>query len=283
VGNQSHADRYTYLPQIGIYLMIVWGAAALCDRRRYLTVPIATAACGAVIALTCVARTQAAYWQDSESLWRHALTATSDNIIAESNLALALHWKGKDEEAMRHFEQSLQINRHQPEVLSSLGVFYLEMGQVENSLSTLREALDIEPRLEDAHYNLGNTYLAVGNAQQALAQFQRALEIEPDDIEALNNMAWILATWPDPLVRNGGKAVALAERADSLTREGNQIIAATLAAAYAESARFPEAKRTAERALRLAAAEHNEARALSIRAQLKTYEAGNAYRDSRYR
>jgi Flp pilus assembly protein TadD len=282
VGNQSHADRYTYLPQIGIYLMVAWGAAALCAHWRYLMIPVTAAACGAVFALTCVARTQAAYWQDSESLWRHALTATSDNIIAESNLALALHWKGKDEEAMRHFEQSLQINRHQPEVLSSLGVFYLEMGQVENSLSTLREALEIEPRLEDAHYNLGNTYLVVGNAQQALAQFQRALEIEPDDIEALNNMAWILATWPDPLVRNGGKAVALAERADSLTREGNQIIAATLAAAYAESARFPEAKRTAERALRLAAAEHNEARALSIRAQLKTYEAGNAYRDSRY-
>ena len=283
VGNQSHADRYTYLPQIGLYLMLVWGAAALCARWRYLWVPIAAAAVIVVSALTFVARAQAAYWFDSESLWRHAIAATTDNIIAESNLALALHGKGKDREAMEHFEQSLRINGQQPEVLSSLGVFYLELGRVQDSLSTLQKALELEPRLEDARYNLGNTYLQIGNAREAVVQYQRALEINPDDTEALNNMSWILATWPDSMVRNGVKAVALAERADSLTNSQNQIITATLAAAYAEAGRFGEAKRTAERALRLAAAEGSEARGLSIRAQLETYKSGNAYRDTRYR
>jgi serine/threonine-protein kinase len=129
---------------------------------------------------------------------------------------------------------------------------------------------------------LGNTYLAIGNAPQALAHYQRALEIEPDDTEALNNMAWILATWPDPSIRNGVKAVALAERADTLTNRRSQVTAATLAAAYAETARFAEAERAAERAMRLAAAEGNEARALSIRAQLETYKAGNPYHDNRF-
>jgi hypothetical protein len=95
-------------------------------------------------------------------------------------------------------------------------------------------------------------------------------------------MAWILATWPNVSVRDGVKAVALAEHADSLTSRRNQVVAATLAAAYAETGRFQEAVQTAERAVHLAASEGNEARALSIREQLETYKSGSAFRDNRY-
>jgi tetratricopeptide (TPR) repeat protein len=283
VGNQSHADRYTYLPQIGIYLILVWAAVELVAHWRFMLAPIAALAAACVIALTFTARVQAGHWQDSESLWRHALAATTDNIIAEGNLALALHWKGNDREAMEHFEQSLSINRQQPEILSNLGTFYLELGRVQDSIAVLKEALALEPRFEDAHYNLGNTYLQIGNAREAVHEYRRALEIEPDDTQALNNTAWILATWPDSMVRNGSEAVVLAERADSLTNRQNQVIAATLAAAYAEAGRLPEAVRTGERALSLAVKEKNEARALAIKAQLDTYKSGSAYRDTRYR
>ena len=282
VGNQSHADRYTYLPQIGLYLMLIWGAVDLCAHWRYLRIPAVAVAGALVIALTFSARAQAAHWRDSESLWRHALAATTDNIIAEANLALALYWKGNNEEAMQHFEQSLRINRHQAAALSSLGYFYLQLGRVEDSFATLKEALEIEPRLADAHYNLANTYLAVGKADQALESYQRVLEILPDDVEALNNQAWILATWPNVSIRNGVKAVALAERADTLTRQKNQIVAATLAAAYAETTRFPEAIRAAERAMKIASAEGNEGRVLSIREQLQAYKSGNPFRDNRF-
>ncbi len=282
VGNQSHADRYTYLPLIGLYLMFSWSAVELAARWRFVRIPFAALGSAIVIALTFAARAQAATWRDSESLWTHAIAATTDNIIAEGNLGLALHAKGKDREAMEHFEKSIRINRHQPAVLSSLGVFYLEQGRVEDSLAYLQEALEIEPRLADAHYNLGNTYLAIGNATKALAHYQRALEIEPDDTYTLNNMAWILATWPNPSIRNGVKAVALAERADSLTRNRNQVIAATLAAAYAETGRFREAVRAAERAMQFAGSEGNEARVASIGAQLETYRAGNPFRDNRF-
>jgi tetratricopeptide (TPR) repeat protein len=282
VGNQSHADRYTYLPQIGIYLMLVWAAVELCTRWRFLRVPVTVVACLAVVGLVSFARAQAASWQDSESLWTHALGHTTDNIIAEGNMGLALHAKGKDAEAMQHFERSLIINRKQPQVLSSLGSFYLDLGRVDDSLAVLKEALTLEPRLQDAHYNLGNTYLEIGNAAQALAHYQRALEIHPDDTEALNNRAWILATWPNPSIRDGAKAVALAERADSLLNKRNQVVAATLAAAYAETGRFAEAVRAAERALQLAITERHEARVRSIRGQLETYKSRNAFRDNRF-
>ncbi|PYI94736.1 MAG: hypothetical protein DME97_00180 [Verrucomicrobia bacterium] len=281
VGNQSHADRYTYLPQIGLYLVLAWGAVELCARWRPYRALLAVLAGLAVGGLIFSARLQAGYWRDSETLWSHALASTTDNIIAEGNLGEALHAKGREREAVMHFQNSLRINRHQASILSNLGVSYLEMGRAAESLAHLQEALEIEPNYEDAHYNLGNTYLQMGNAGEALAHYQRALEIDPDDTQAMNNMAWILATWPDARVRNGLKAVALAQRADDLTRRQSHLISATLAAAYAEAGRFDDAVKAAERAFRLASAEGNTARASSIRAQLEVYQSRNPFRDNR--
>jgi tetratricopeptide (TPR) repeat protein len=283
VGNQSSADRYTYLPLIGLFLAVTWGVAELMASLPYRRVLFSGLALVVLASLIFLARIQAAYWHDGETLWTHALAATTQNIIAEGNLGDALYrHKGKPAEAWVHFEKSLRINRHQPEVLSSVGVFYLESGRTDVARSHFEEALAIEPNFADAHYNLGNLYLQLGVAQEALTHYQRALETKPDDIQALNNMAWILATWPNFSLRDGLKAVALAERADSLTSRQNQVVAATLAAAYAETGRFQEAVRTAERAMRLAASEGNEARALSIREQLETYKTGNAFRDNRF-
>jgi protein O-mannosyl-transferase len=283
VGNQASADRYTYLPFIGLFVALTWGVADLAARLPYRRVLFSSVALFVLGALIFSARIQAAYWHDGETLWKHALAATTQNIIAESNLGDALYrFKAKPEEAWIHFERSLRINRHQPELLSSVGVFYLESGRIDVAKSHFEEALAMEPNFADAHYNLGNLYLQIGEAPEALTHYQRALDTKPDDIQALNNRAWILATWPDPSIRNGPKAVELAEHADSLTSRKNQVIAATLAAAYAETGRFPEAVRTAERAMQLAGSEGKETRALSIREQLETYKSGNAFRDNRY-
>ena len=283
VGNQSQADRYTYLPQIGLYLLLAWGAFELGARLVFYRVLLATVAVAALVALIFQARVQASYWQDGETLWSHALEATTQNIIAEANLGDALYSKGKDTEAWMHFGNSLRINRHQPTLLSSVGVFYLEAGRIEEALAHLQEAVEMEPKCEDAYYNLGNVYLTIGNGPEALVHYQRALDLDPDDIQALNNMAWILATWPNERVRDGLRAFTLAEHADSLTRGQNQVIRATLAAAYAETGRFPEAVQTAERAIRLARAENNQGRASSIEAQLQSYKSGLPFRDNRYR
>ena len=282
VGNQARADRYTYLPQIGLYLLLTWGATDLCARWRGGRIVLASLSILILASLTFVARAQTAYWRDSETLWSHALTCTTDNTIAEGNLGEAYHANGKTREAMVHFERALRIEPKQTSVHSSLGVFYLEMGQLNESLAHLEKALEIEPNFADAHYNLGNTYLQMGRADDALSHYKRALEINPNDTEALNNMAWILATWPDALTRDGAKAVELAERADFFTRPESPIASATLGAAYAEAGRFPEALKAAKRALQLAMAEGNTQRADSIRAQIALYESGVAFRDLRH-
>jgi lipopolysaccharide biosynthesis regulator YciM len=108
------------------------------------------------------------------------------------------------------------------------------------------------------------------------------LEVDADDVEARNNLAWVLATCSDPGVRNGLKAVAIAERADALTASKSPVVCATLAAAYAETGRFADAVKTAQRALQLALSEGQNARADAIRAQIHSYQAGAAFRDRRY-
>jgi len=317
VGSQGRADRYTYLPQIGLYVLITWAVAELSRRWRHRHLILGTLAVITLTALTLSARAYASYWKDSESLWTHALTHTSDNAMAELNLGEAIyklgrtaeaigHFKralqiepneatihgslgsalmkiGQTKAALTHFQQSLEINPKQASVHSSLGVALLETGRAEESLAHLQTAVKIDPADADAHYNLGNTFLHLGRANEAVAEYTRALNINPDDTQALNNMAWILSTWPDALTRDGARAVALAERADSLTRGASPVISATLAAAYAEAGRPADAVKAAQRALQLSLAEGDNARATSIREQLELYQAGSAFRDRRSR
>lgn len=282
VGNQARADRYTYLPQIGLYLALTWAMAELTTAWRYRRAFL-TSLSGAILAiLAFTAHTQASYWRDSEALWSHALRCTTDNIIAEGNLGQACYTKGKTREAMIYLQNSLRIAPNQAPIHSSLGVFYLEMGRMTESLAHLQRALEIEPKFADAHFNLGNTYLQMGRTKEAIAEYQMALDLDPNDTQALNNMAWTLATWPDALTRDGAKAVELAQRADSLTRSENAMASATLAAAYAEAGRLDEAVKTGERAVALARAEGNISRADSIRAQVEIYRSGAAFRDRRF-
>jgi Tfp pilus assembly protein PilF len=282
VGDQAHADRYTYLPQIGLCLLITWGAADLCSRWRHHRLILGTLSLILMTVLAFNARTQAAYWQNSESLWLHTLAFTSNNMAAEQNLGETLHEQGKIEEAIAHFQNALRINPNLASVHSSLGVALLETGQPEESLAHLQTAVALDPHDGDAHYNMGNTLMEIGQAREALAHFNTALQINPDDTQALNNMAWMLATWPDAMIRESTKAVALAERAVLLTNNKEPRTLATLAAAFAETARFPDAAKTAERAAQLARDQGNLALADSIRAQAELYRANLPFRDRRH-
>ena len=282
VGSQAHADRYTYLPEIGLALLLTWTVADLSTQWPYRRSLLSVLSAAIVVALAFSARTQASFWKDSETLWTQALSRTSDNLMAELNLGEALYTSGRAPEAVVHLERALQIDPSQAWVYSSLGAALLEIGRVRESLTTLEKAIELNPKSNDAHYNLANTFLQMGRPIDAVAHYKQALELSPDDTQTMNNLAWTLATSPDALVRDGSKAVQVAERADALTNNSSPIISATLAAAYAEAARFPDAVRTAQRAIQLAMNEGNDSRAASIRTQLSAYESGNAFRDRRF-
>jgi tetratricopeptide (TPR) repeat protein len=334
VGYQARADRYTYLPQIGLYLLVAWATtdalASWPHRGRILG---ATAAI-VIIAFTWSAWIQASYWCNSESLWVHTLAVTSENPIAHNNLAVALTKKGRTDEAIAHIQTVLKLYPNDAKAYYNLGNALLQKGQLDDAIAAYEKALSIQTRFADAHYNLaialtqkgevdaaiaeyqkavqdkpdyaqayytfgngllkkGNGLLGKGRIDEAIAQYehvlkmrpdypevqnniavalmqkgrpseaiahwQKTLELKSDFVDALNNLAWVLATFPETSIRNGAKAMALAERAHQLSGDSNPAIFRTLAAAYAENGRFIEARDIAERGLQLAKTQENSA------------------------
>jgi tetratricopeptide (TPR) repeat protein len=379
VGAQARADRFTYLSQIGLLLLIAWGMGNLCASLRYRRAVLG-AAVAAVAALIASAHLQASRWKNSESLWRHTLTCTLDNNIAHNNLGTALlqmgrldeaavhfqkvlevqplnaearnnlgnvffqkgrvdeavadyqkaleinpklalarynlgvaflqngrvheavwhfqaaleiepdfakaHYNlgiafvqlGRVSEALVHYNKALEINPNYAEAEYNLGIALLQIGRLNEAVSHYNKALAINPNYVEAHNNLGTALVQLGQVSEALAHFQKAMEINPLNVEAENNMALVLATFPETWVRNGTKAVELAEHADHLTGNANASVSATLAAAYAEAGQFPNAITTAKRALQLATDQGNTALADAIRAQIRLYQSGFPYR-----
>ncbi len=279
VGIQARADRYTYLPHIGLYLMLAWGAGAVVARWRASRLVVAAVVILSIGGLTLAARALTSTWQNSETVWRHALAVTGRNPVAEQNLGEALYEQGRLDEAIAHYENALRDDPRLATTHVALGVALLESGHPQESLAQLQQALEIDPNHADAHYNMGNTLLQMRLAAQAVSHYSRAVELNPIDVEAANNLAWVLATSSDPVLRDGTRALGLAERADSLTQRKSNIISATLAAAYAESGRFSDAVNAADRAIEIANNEGKRGRADAIRRQREAYRNNQPYRE----
>jgi Flp pilus assembly protein TadD len=252
IAHYAHADRYTYLPQIGLYVLLTWTVADLCAGWRYRRVVLVVVAAVILAALITYAHEQTSYWRNGELLWTHALDCTSDNALAHYNLGDALLKKGSLDEAIIHYQKALQINPGYAEAHNNLGVTLFQKGSVDEAIAQYQKALQIKPDNAEARNNLGNALLLRGKVDEAIAQCQKALQMNPDNAEALNNLAWLLATSPDAHIRNGVQAVQHAERACELTHYWEILPIGTLAAAYAEAGRFDNAIATAQKACALA-------------------------------
>jgi len=274
VGLQTGADRYTYLPQIGLYVLLTWTAVDLCAGLRNRRWVLGGLSATILVALIFCARTQTSYWQNNESLWTHTLACTSDNVVGHNALGNALLKKGSVDEAIAHFQKALQIKPNSAGTHNNLGSALLQKGSVDEAIAHFQKALQIKPDDAEAQNNLAVALFEKGNMDEAIAHFQKALQIKPDDTKVQNNLAWALAIAPQASLRNGHQAVELAQRANQLAGGGNPVILRTLAAAYAEAGRFPEAVETAQHALQLAETPSNTALADVIRSQMKLYQAG---------
>jgi tetratricopeptide (TPR) repeat protein len=322
VGEQARADRYTYLPQIGLYLALAWTIADLSVswRRRREILGVATATL--ITALTWRALIQASYWKKSETLWTHTLAVTTDNGVAYNNLGFIFLQRGELDEAISHFQTALNIRANNPQthynlgsalVHNNLGNALVRKKLVDEAIAHYEKAVELRPDYADGHYNLGSALLQEGRIDeaiahwqktvsiqpndaeahttlgdallrkgeigQAIAQYQAALEFSPQSISTLNNLAWALSTCPDASLRNGAKAIELAEKADRLSGGKNPIFIRTLAAAYAENGRFTDAIETAQRALQLTTAQDNFALANKLEKDLDLYRTNVPLRD----
>jgi tetratricopeptide (TPR) repeat protein len=204
--------------------------------------------------------------------YQKALEIKPDYADAHLNLGNAFLQKGQVDEAITHYQMALRINSDFSEAHYNLGNAFLRKGQVDEAIAHYQKALEIKPDYAEAHSNLGNAFLRKGQVNDAVAHYEKALEIKPLNIAFQNNLALVLATSPTTSLRNGIRATELAQQANQLSGGGQPLILRTLAAAYAEAKRFPEAVETAQKALKLAKDQNNAALAGKIESNLKLYE-----------
>ena len=382
-GLQARADRYTYLALTGPFIIIAWGMAELSERFQWPGFAISLGSAGAIAACAVTTRSDLTYWKNSVSLFRHAASVTSENVIVESDLGNALMIEGRFDEALIHLQKALAIWPENTMAHYNIGLLRQFRGELNEAADAFRTTIQIRPGFIPAHrslglllmatgryseaedqfrivlrsqpedvnirrefgaalavqqkndeaeielqkvlqqlpndaqsrQNLGNVFAAKGdvagavaeyskvielaptnsvaresfakillnnrqiekansvlreglkiqptiqtytllasinvrgsNAPEAVRLYQAALKLKPDAAGIMNNLGWILATSPDDTTRNGTEAVRLAERACSVTQYKQPMFVGTLAAAYAEAGRFPDAVTMAQKA-----------------------------------
>jgi tetratricopeptide (TPR) repeat protein len=180
---------------------------------------------------------------------------------------------------VEHYQRALEIKPAYPEAHYNLGNFLAKQGRSTEAIEHFQKALEIKPDSTKVHYRLALALKHQGRFEAAIVHYKKVLELEPRPMLAENGLAWLLATCPDARLRNGDQAVELAQQAVQLSGGQHPEILDTLAAAYAEAGRFPEAVANAERALHLAEVRTNTILAQSIRDRLKLYEANVPYHE----
>jgi len=411
VGDQAMADRYTYLPSIGLFIILVWAGAEVAVRYPMLEL-LAPVVAWALLAGTWI---QVHYWKDSRTVFERDLQVTQNNYLAlsllgslraadgdldeamrlyrealrdkpdysqahfflacgleqqgkideaKSEYAMALRLKpefpqahiflglllarekkydqaaaeyeavlktnpqsamahndlarllqteGRLDESVQHYLAAVQSDPGLPQAHNNLGVLYLQKGQLSDGITQLREALRLNPGNVETEYNLamalnqrqqwpealemwqrlapaqpnnakaqyqyGLALAHQGKTREAMAQYAHAILLTPDFAEALNELAWIIATDPHPELRNGPQAVVMAGRACELTGRQEPAMLLTLAAAYAETGRFSEAITTTEKGRDIAQSKENKELEEKAALMRDTFEKRQPFRD----
>jgi Tfp pilus assembly protein PilF len=196
VGLQIMADRYTYLPSIGIFLVIAWGAKEIFSKMRYSKAILSSGAATALIAMVLLTRTQVSYWRDSPTLFKRSLAVTKNNVVMHSNYGLYLCKQGQYDEAIMHFKEAIRINPKFLDARENICAALVAQGKFDEGIACLTEALQERndwPNIEEMYNNLGSAYALKGNLALAETNFRKALSLKPDYEPVRKNLAQLLA------------------------------------------------------------------------------------------
>jgi len=257
VGGQTMADRYSYIPSIGLFMVIVWGVYDLLksqpNRRMIFLL-------GGVASLTLcftLCATQISYWRNSLTLFWHTLSVTEDNYLADDWMGEACRDAGRHGQALYLFSESARITPRYVSTQKDLGVELLDAGQDAEALVHLKVAVSLDPRDPGAQQNMGVYCVTHGATAEGIAHFEEAIRLEPGSISDKNQLALIYASCSNLKYRNGQRAIQLAQEACVATRYGNPDFLRTLALAYAETGDYSKAARWLEKA-RIIAISHKQ-------------------------
>jgi protein O-mannosyl-transferase len=245
VGTQALADRYTYVPLIGLFIALTWTVSEVSARWSMQRTVLPIAAAAMIVMLAVAARAQASYWRDNATLWRHALEATPENYRAHNAVGSILGNDGKPAEALAHFVEAARLQPDYADAYYNLGRTYADLGRLDESVPHYRRALALRPGFAEAHNNLGLVLSQQGHEDEAMAEYETAAKLEPDFAEAHANLAVVLV--------NRG-AVADARRHAELARQLNPKLAGAhyaLGFVAMSQGRFDDAMAEFTEALRL--------------------------------
>ena len=196
VGYQSIADRYTYIPSLGIFILAAWGAYEFTKGWRYRTLLLSAAGGAALLLCLGLTRRQLGYWQDGEALFRQALAVTRNNYVAQNNLGSALLRKHQTDDAIHQFQEALRLKPDYPAAHLNLANALATKDQLDDAIRQYEEALRLRPSygtLAEFHNNFGTVLGRRGRIDEALAHFQEAIRLDPNCLPAANNLRTALA------------------------------------------------------------------------------------------
>ncbi len=188
VGMQAMADRYTYVPSIGLFIMAVWGGADIVKGWKYRKVVFAVSSGLTLLIYGGLAWSQVRWWHNSETLFEHTVRVTRGNFLIHNKLGNILFQKGELEEATIHFQQAARINPYFVEAYNNIGNVLFQKGEIQQAVDYYRKALSQAPDYADAHNNLGSALVRLGKTPEAIEHYREALRINPNFTEAQHNL-----------------------------------------------------------------------------------------------
>jgi len=193
-GAQARADRYMYLPMLGLLVAAIWGLAELADRWRVPRRVSGAVAVAIVIACAVATRVQADSWRNSAALWQHALAVTTGNSRAHANLGATWAADGRQADAAAEYRAALAIEPSLPQAHNNLALALMALGNRTEAIDHYRQAIALMPAYAAAHNNLGSALMKDGKIDEAIAEYREAVHSRPDDAEFRNNLGAALAT-----------------------------------------------------------------------------------------
>lgn len=276
VGMQARADRYMYLPMIGLAVVVAWGASEFAGSIPWRRGLVAFLAVVTTVSMAAGSWVQTGYWHDAEQLELRAADVVPRNYLAHARLGYIYVAKERPDKALTHFELASAFEPRYSDSLFEAASIYEQRGQSDKAMARYTAGIALNPKHAQGLRSIGMLHQMKGEEAQAISFYRRSLIVDPNQPLVANNLAWLLATATDHAVRSPSEAVEIAIGLTSTADGANAGMLDTLGAAYAAAGRFDEAVQITRRAEAMARAQGDLALADALAEHVERFSRGES-------